>query len=217
MKRKKIYSLQNVDQKKIPELASFLVIVFALLFIGGWSFAYHYFDNFNVGLSALELPKEDYFIFSYWVLIDHAGKLIFWGLSLYLALWGLDYLFRHWINNSYTRFHFFGIILPLAILSLFAISYSLGTSTADRRFKAQKLNHYPAYPSVEIYLAPGAAPKQLSQSLKSGCYRQLIQNKDKVFVFKPIKSAPQAEISTVVIPINQLHAMRLLPERKVCN
>jgi hypothetical protein len=61
------------------------------------------------------------------------------------------------------------------------------------------------------------APRELTQSLKSGCYRQLIQTKDKVFVFKPIKSASQAEVSTFVIPITQVHAMRLLPMQKICD
>jgi len=60
------------------------------------------------------------------------------------------------------------------------------------------------------------APRELTQSFKSGCYRQLIQNRDNVFVFKPIKSAPQAEVSTLVIPISQVHAMRLLPMQKIC-
>jgi len=103
------------------------------------------------------------------------------------------------------------------MLSQFAISYRLGTSSADMRFKAQKANHYLSCPSIEIFQTDGASPKQLTQSLTSGCYRQLIQNKDKVFVFKPIKSAPQAEISTLVIPISQIHAMRLLPECKLCD
>ena len=88
------------------------------------------------------------------------------------------------------------MILPIVILTLFAVSYRLGTLSADLRFKAQKADFYPSYPSIEIFQTDGASPKQLTQSLTSGCYRQLIQNKDKVFVFRPIKSAPQAEIST---------------------
>ena len=59
--------------------------------------------------------------------------------------------------------------------------------------------------------------RELTQSFKSGCYRQLIQKKDNVFVFKPIKSAPQAVVSTLVIPVSQVHAMRLLPVQKICD
>ncbi|KPA12077.1 conserved hypothetical protein, membrane [Candidatus Magnetomorum sp. HK-1] len=217
MKQKKTTCKQTVDQKNVPEVASFLIIVFALLYTAGWSFAYHYFGHFNVGLSALELPKEDYFIYSYWVIADHKGLLFYGVLSLLVVTWGLVYTIRQWVTHSSTRFYLLLMIMPIAILTLFAISYRLGTSSADIRFKAQKADFYPAYPSIEIFQTKGASPKQLTQSLTSGCYRQLIQNKDKVFVFKPIKSVPQLEISTLVIPISQVHAMRLLPMRKRCD
>jgi len=217
MKKKNPPREQTVDQKNVPELASFLIIVFALLYTSGWSFAYHYFGHFNVGLSALELPKEDYFIYSYWVIADHKGKLFLGGISFLCGMWGLSCLIRKWVKQSSTRFYLFLMILPIVILSLFAVSYRLGTSTADLRFQAQKAALYPAYPCIEIFQTDGATPKKLTQSLKSGCYRQLIQNKDKVFVFKPIKSAPQAEVSTFVIPVSQVHAMRLLPMQKICD
>jgi hypothetical protein len=217
MKQKKTTPKPTVDQKNVPELASMLIIVFALLYTAGWSFAYHYFGHFNVGLSALELPKEDYFIYSYWVIADHKGLLFFGVVSFLVMSWGWIYSIRQWVTHASTRFYLLLMILPIVMLTLFAISYRLGTSSADIRFKAQKADFYPSYPSIEIFQTNGASPKQLTQSLTSGCYRQLIQNKDKVFVFRPIKSAPQAEISTLVLPISQVHAMRLLPMRKRCD
>jgi len=217
MKKKEISYEQNFDQKKIPEIASLLIIVFSLLYTAGWSFAYHYFSYFNVGLSALELPKEDYFIYSYWVIADNKGKLFLGGTSLFGLIWGWTYMIRQWVKLPTTRFYIFFVILPIVILSMFAVSYRLGTSTASRRFDTQKSDFYPAYPCIEIFQEPGAITNQLIQSLKSGCYRQLIQNKDKIFVFKPIKSAPQAEISILVIPVSQVHAMRLLPTQKRCD
>jgi hypothetical protein len=217
MKQKKTTPKPTVDQKNVPELASMLIIVFALLYTAGWSFAYHYFGHFNVGLSALELPKEDYFFYSYWVIADHKGLLLFGVVSFLVVTWGWVYTICQWVTDASTRFYVLLMILPIVMLTLFAISYRLGTSSADLRFKAQKANHYPSYPSIEIFQTDGASPAQLTQSLTSGCYRQLIQNKDKVFVFKPIKSVPQLEISTLVIPMSQVHSMRLLPERKLCD
>ena len=217
MKKKKTTHEQPVDYKNMPELASLLIIVFALLYTSGWSFDYHYFGHFNVGLSALELPKEDYFIYSYWVIADHKGMLLFGVVSLFVVTWGLAYTIRLWVKASSARFYLYLMILPIIMLSLFAISYHLGTSSADLRFKAQKADFYPSYPSIEIFQTQGATPKELTQSLTTGCYRQLIQNKDKVFVFKPIKSVPQVEISTLVIPISQVHTMRLLPMKKQCD
>jgi len=212
-----MYSEQKVKAKNLSETASFLIVIFALLYTAGWSFAYHYFSHFNVGLSALELPKENYFIYSYWVVADNKGILFFGGACLSGGMWRLTYMIQQRAKQSSTQLYLFLIILPILILSLFAVSYHLGISTADRKFKIQKKNFYSSYPCIEIFITHGETPNKLTQSLTSGCYRQLIQNKDKVFVFKPIKSAPQAEISTIVIPISQVHAMRLLPIHKHCN
>jgi len=205
------------DQKFVPELASMLIIVFALLYTAGWSFASHYFGHFNVGLSALELPKENFLIYSYWVISDHKGLLFFCVVNFLGLIWALVFTIHQWVTHPSARFYLTLMIFPFIILILFAISYRLGTLSADIRFKAQKADSYPAYPSIEIFQTDGASPKQLTESLTSGCYRQLIQNKDKVFVFKPIKSVPQSELSTLVIPMSQLHGMRLLPERKLCD
>ena len=38
MKKNKALREQKVDKNNIPELASFLIIVFALLYTAGWSF-----------------------------------------------------------------------------------------------------------------------------------------------------------------------------------
>jgi hypothetical protein len=217
MKKKNNYRKQNTDQKKIPEMASFMIIVFAILYTAGWSFAYHYFGHFNVGLSALELPKEDYFIYSYWVISDHKGKLFFGTISLLVITCGCAYMIRQCIKMSSIRIYLYCIALPIVILSVFAVSYRLGTATALHRFIAQREAYYPDYHNIEIFQTSGATPKQLTQSLTSGCYRQLIQNKDKVFIFKPIKSVPQADVSTLVIPISQVHSMRLLPIHKRCD
>jgi len=65
---------KDYAQKNFSELAALLIFLFSLLYTAGWSFAYHYFAHFNVGLSALELSKEEYFIYSYWVIADHKSK-----------------------------------------------------------------------------------------------------------------------------------------------
>ena len=76
MKQKRKQDNDKTDKNGFPELASLMIVLFAVLYTSGWSFAYHYFGYFNVGLSALELPKEEFFIFSYWVIEDNAVILI---------------------------------------------------------------------------------------------------------------------------------------------
>ena len=216
MKQKRKQDNDKTNKNGFPELASLMIVLFAVLYTSGWSFAYHYFGYFNVGLSALELPKEEFFIFSYWVIEDNAVILIPCGLFVFLLIWCLLYLIKKFSNNN-IMYYLFLLSLPVILLLLFGMSYRLGTYTAEKRWIAQKNADYPAYPCIEIFQTPGASPKELNKSLQSGCYRQLIQNKDKVFVFKPIKSVPQANISTLVVHFSQIHSMRLLPVYNSCD
>jgi hypothetical protein len=155
MKQTKTIQNQTVDQKNVPELASMLIIVFALLYTAGWSFAYHYFGHFNVGLSALELPKEDYFIFSYCVIADHKGLLFFGVVSFLVMSWGWIYTIRQWVTNTSTRFYLLLMILPIVILTLFAVSYRLGTLSADLRFNLK--------PKRQIFIHPIPVLKYFKQ------------------------------------------------------
>jgi hypothetical protein len=58
MKKKKPPHEQTVDQKNVPELASFLIIVFALLYTSGWS---PLFWPFQCGLECIGTAQRRLF------------------------------------------------------------------------------------------------------------------------------------------------------------
>ncbi|MCW5198778.1 hypothetical protein VU06_03425, partial [Desulfobulbus sp. F3] len=39
----------------------------ALLYITGWSYAYHYFQCFHLGLIGLEIEREYFLLYGFWV------------------------------------------------------------------------------------------------------------------------------------------------------
>ncbi len=40
------------------DLATVTVLITALVYFTGWTYAYHYFDHFKLGLLTLEIPTE---------------------------------------------------------------------------------------------------------------------------------------------------------------
>jgi hypothetical protein len=56
----------------------------------------------------------------------------------------------------------------------------------------------------------------MSSALKKGCYRLLIQNKDKLFLFYPIKDMPYAKVAIWVIPEDDIERLTVLPNYDSC-
>ncbi|MCI5140231.1 MAG: hypothetical protein D3909_00480 [Candidatus Electrothrix sp. ATG1] len=63
-------------------------IVAALLYTAGWSYAYHYFSRFHLGLTELGITKDTLFIYSLWVLKGSLPAVIscFFTIGLYFLL-----------------------------------------------------------------------------------------------------------------------------------
>ena len=51
----------------------------ALIYAGGWSYAYHWYDCFELGLIGLSIPLQYHFMYGFWVLQS------FWWLMLIVA------------------------------------------------------------------------------------------------------------------------------------
>jgi hypothetical protein len=46
-------------------------MVTAWLYMAGWTYAYWYFDNFQLGLLALDIKREAFLIYGFWVVIEN--------------------------------------------------------------------------------------------------------------------------------------------------
>jgi signal transduction histidine kinase len=57
--------------KSLPgwiELGTILTLLVPLLYTAGWSYACHYFEKFHLGLLGLNIPREYFFLYSFWVI-----------------------------------------------------------------------------------------------------------------------------------------------------
>jgi hypothetical protein len=111
------------------DVATWLAFIATWLYTADWSFAYHYFDRFHVGLLALEIPKEDYFLYSFWVLQDH------WGWAVVSYLMGMGYLvLRRYVAGAVWRRWETPVVnglVPVLGLLLVWSGYQLGGGSAD--------------------------------------------------------------------------------------
>ena len=49
------------------DLATVMALITALVYFTGWTYAYHYFGHFKLGLLTLEIPTEYFFVYGFWV------------------------------------------------------------------------------------------------------------------------------------------------------
>lgn len=63
------------------DIAAALTLIIALIYATGWTYAYHYFGHFKLGLLMLEIPIQYFFMYGFWVF-----KTWWW---LLLVLYGL--------------------------------------------------------------------------------------------------------------------------------
>lgn len=66
--------MANNDEFKessfLIDVGTVITLLAALLYTAGWAFAYHYYDKFHLGLIGLDIPREYFFVYSFWVIRD---------------------------------------------------------------------------------------------------------------------------------------------------
>ncbi|MCI5149032.1 MAG: hypothetical protein D3916_06545 [Candidatus Electrothrix sp. MAN1_4] len=200
-------------------------IVVALLYTAGWSYAYHYFSLFHLGLTELGLTKDNLFIYSLWVLTDSIPALIacFGTIGLYFLLrfvWKKKAIVdledpsegdgeepvqvvRHpiwlWVVTL--------VGSPLYLLLLFMFFYHLGAKEGWKDFTHQQENDFPSYPRVKVWLK--GEQSALTEEWTFGCYRLLLRNKNQLYIFWA--DGMSAKVPTEVIPNSRVDALRVLP------
>ena len=103
--------------------------------------------------------------------------------------------------------------LPVAVLLLFVGAYQIGASTADGAYRHHHEQGFAGYPPVRVWLKPGAAAAQprlqrLQGQLRGADYRLLLQTKAAIYLLKP---AAHAALPTVIVPLSEVTALRVLP------
>ncbi|MCP4397599.1 MAG: hypothetical protein GY801_09910, partial [bacterium] len=74
-------------------------LLIPLLYTAGWSYAYHYFERFSLGLMGLEIPKESFFVYSFQVIRDQ-GRLFLLTLLAFVALLVFGRVLLEWMKRA---------------------------------------------------------------------------------------------------------------------
>ena len=198
------------------DLGTITTVLIPLLYTAGWSFAYHYFEHFHLGMQGLNIQKEYLFLYSFWVIKDQLFLSIASILVLVLVYVGIRLFFR--LATSKEKkikqylFQSIGLIMvPAVILGLFTLFYKLGDNTADVLYEKQARGDFPSYPRVKVYLNEKAAKEagSIANEWSKGCYRLLLRNKENLYIF--LAGGYIEKIATEVIPQGQVRLVRILP------
>src|SRR5262249_33658698 len=52
--------------------------------------------------------------------------------------------------------------------------------------------------------------------LTNGCYRLLLHNQNRLFLLRPLKGAPAADLPLLILPWDQIEQIRVLPDHTSC-
>lgn len=198
------------------DLATLVGLSAALVYTAGWSYAERYFAHFQIGLLALEMPTEYYFVYGSWVL-GHWWWLVLLGAALAVpVLWSLP--------PAAWRSRWLRAVALLLVLALCMGMRVLGGTTGSQHYRLQQATDFRDSPRVRVWLKSGggspapedAALMDLAATLPQGCHRLLVQNRSTLWLFRPRQGAPQAQMAVLALPVAEVRALRLLPQFTSC-
>ncbi len=219
------------------ELGTIMTILVPMFYTAGWSYAYHYFDLFNLGLLGLDIPKEYLFLYSFWVVKSQIGKFVMALAGLGCGYWMVR-CFPEKLQSSATLLRLMGMIsanwnlarifrasaivlVPLAVLMMFWLFYSFGDMAAQKEYQKQVKKDFYSYPRVRVWIKTGKEKEkenQISEAMvkewQKGCYRLLLRNKDNLYLFYP--GQENDKTPTDIIPVGKIEGVRVLPFYHSC-
>lgn len=205
------------------EAGTVTALLVPLCYTAGWSYAYHYFRRFNLGLMGLDIPREYFFVYSFHAIRDRIWVFLL-VLSAFAALMVFgralaELLVRKIRDESAARMIRFipAFVLPVAVFCLFAVFYHMGETAAANVFDRQARNDFDGYLRVRIWARPPEKADlrdKMAREWQKGCYRLLMRNKSQVFLFQAQKSG--GKIPTDIIPAGRVELIRVMPVNKSC-
>lgn len=207
------------DSARSPSLAELLAeagvvvgLAVAWLYTAGRAYAYGYFDRFGIPLLMVEIGREDYVLYGSVVLRWFWGWALAGGgaLIVIVGLW-------RWIGLLFGR-----LALPLgiaAVAALFWLGHAAGVAAAHREYMDLREGDYAPFRRVQLWLkadAPLPAGAPAAADLAQGCHRLLLSTGERLFVVRPFRGAPAAELPVLIVPWEDIAALRILPDETSC-
>ena len=201
------------------DLASGLVVIGALVYATGWTYAHRYFGCFNLGLLMLDIPARYFFMYGFWVF-----KAWWWLWGLFL-LAGLAILVVRGRSGSALPWPgrlsagLLSLVLVLITLAGFFLAAGLASLQAEKRYLAQQQSGFQEYPHVRVW--PRAVPAEeragnpvlehIVATLPEGGYQLLLQNATTLFLFKVPDDGKAVRPAVLQLPLARVLALRILP------
>jgi hypothetical protein len=183
------------------DIAAAVALLAALIYAAGWSYAYHWYDRFNLGLIGLGIPFECHFMYGFWVL-----RAFWWLVLLVAAL--LTAALIYWSRVGPKLVPAAPVWVPLAFVPV----YWLGGLAAAGDYRDHKPSGFERWPWVRVWTtADPDAPAKLQavqQDLAAGRYRLLLQTAQSLY---PIKPKEGGEVATLQLSRDRVRALRRIP------
>ena len=182
-------------------------IALALLYTAGWSYSYHYFQQFHLGLIGLEIEREYLLLYGFQVCM---ARWCLVPLCL-LTAFGLPMLFqRYWQQRPMLRPRLRAAAQtggPISLLLLFIVFYQLGAWTGHEIFANEQRSDFPSYPRVKVWLKD--KQDERAAELAKGCYRLLLRGKEQLYLFRA--DGVSERLPTEIMANGEVAGVRLLP------
>ncbi len=152
----------NEEKKEKPLLQtiSVMTVLVPLFYTAGWSYAYHYFERFNLGLMGLDIPKEYFFVYSYLVMKD---QFLWFVLSLigFAAAFFFGGPILRKIRNSTGKclisalIRFLpAVLVPLLVFFMFYLFYIFGVAAGNNDYDWQVQHDFPLFRRIQVWADP---------------------------------------------------------------
>jgi hypothetical protein len=200
------------------DLATALALISALIYATGWTYAYHYFSHFELGLLMLDIPVQYFFMYGFWVF-----KAWGWLIVVLYGLVALPFLIpdpyiaprlRRLTAERPGLLRHGQVLLVLLVLLAFLLAWWLAAISADRYYREQQAVGFSAYPHVRIWPKepPPTDPRlrTLYAALPEGGYRLLLQNRNALFLFKVPRDGKPARLAVIQLDLSDIRALKIL-------
>lgn len=196
------------------DLATVMALIAALVYFTGWTYAYHYFGHFKLGLLNLEIPAEYFFVYGFWVFKRWWWLVIAYGIGIVL-LAVYEPRLSPWLHRVKAgRPRLLKQLQILGVLLAFLAAWWLAAVSAGWYYQEQQNNGFTAYPHVRVWpneLPEDAALKALYEELPGGVYRLLLENRETLFLFKLPTDGKPARLPVIELPLKEVKLLRVLP------
>jgi hypothetical protein len=197
----------------VSSVGAALGLIAAWLYVAGWTYAYAYFDRFRIPLLLVDIPFQHMLVFGGLVFLKNLWLSAPIATLVIFGLWSLSRWFRQlgrFIVNT---------AIVVGIIGGFALAHAGGILTANDDFQAERSSDYEAYPRLRLILKKDMAEtpsEALGDAATTDCDRLLAATKDRLFLVRPSRNAPGADIDTYVISAEQVLAMRITGNYTSC-